>query len=114
MSENIRRLERRIDGSGIIPTGGHLLVLPDKVEEKTDGGIYLPDTARDKEQAAATSGKIVAVGNSAWKDLDDGQPWAYEGDRVTYGRYAGVTLTGKDGTDYVLLNDNDILARLLF
>ena len=114
MSENIRKLERRIDGSGIIPTGGHLLVLPDKVEEKTEGGIYLPDTARDKEQAAATSGTIIAVGASAWKDLDDGQPWAALADRVTYGRYAGVTLTGKDGVDYVLLNDNDILARLLF
>ena len=114
MSENIRELDRRIDGAGIIPTGGHLLVLPDKVEEKTEGGIYLPDTTKDKEQAAATTGVIVAVGQSAWKDLDDGYPWAYEGDRVTYGRYAGVTLTGKDGIDYVLLNDNDILARLLF
>jgi chaperonin GroES len=114
MSENITKLVHRTDGSAIIPTGGHLLVLPDKVEEKTEGGIYLPDTTKDKEQAAATSGTIIAVGASAWKDLDDGQPWAYEGDRVTYGRYAGVTLTGKDGIDYVLLNDNDILARLLF
>ena len=114
MSENIRKLIPRNDSSGIIPTGGHLLVLPDKVEEKTEGGIYLPDTARDKEQAAATSGVLIAVGDSAWADLDDGSPWAIVGDRVTYGRYAGVTLTGKDGVNYVLLNDNDILARLLF
>ena len=114
MSENITKLVPRNDGSGLIPTGGHLLVLPDKVEEKTEGGIYLPDKTKDEEQAAATSGVIIAVGSSAWKDLDDGQPWAIVSDRVTYGRYAGVTLTGKDGVDYVLLNDNDILARLLF
>ena len=100
--------------SGIIPTGGHVLVLPDKVEEKTEGGIYIPKTVQDQEQQAATTGVIIAIGNSAWKDLDDGIPWAKVGDRVTYGRYAGVIMTGKDDINYTLLNDNDLLAVLLF
>ncbi len=105
---------KSINLSGITPTGGHILVLPDPVEEKTKGGIFLPETAREKEQQAATSGTLIAVGKSAWKDLDDGHAWANLGDRVSYGRYAGLTITGQDGVDYTLLNDNDILAVLSF
>jgi chaperonin GroES len=100
--------------SGIEPTGGHLLILPDKVEEKTEGGIYLPQDTREKEQLAATIGTLVAIGSSAWNDIDDGSPWAAVGDRVSYSRYAGVAMKGQDSEDYVLINDNDILARLLF
>ena len=106
-------MSKKIDESGIMPTGGHVLVLPDKVKEKTSGGIILPETIRDKEQAAATSGVIISIGASAWKDLDDGTPWAEVGDRVSYARYAGVAMTGSDNVDYVLINDNDILAKLL-
>jgi len=105
-------MSEKINKSGIMPTGGHVLVLPDKVKEKTSGGIILPETIRDKEQAAATSGIIISIGPSAWKDLDDGKPWANVGERVSYARYAGVVMTGNDN-DYVLINDNDILAVLL-
>jgi co-chaperonin GroES (HSP10) len=107
--------------SGIYPTGGHILILPDDIEEadKTyrsakQAGLVLPDTARDKEQAAATSGIIIAIGATAWSDIDDGTPWASIGDRVSYGRYAGKVIQGKDNVDYTLLNDNDILAKLIF
>lgn len=100
--------------TGITPTGGHLLVFPDVVEEKTSGGIYLPDTTRDTEQRAATSGTIVAIGPQAWQDIDDGSPWAEVGDHVSYARYAGVEMKGKDDKSYVLINDNDLLAVLRF
>ena len=103
-----------INQSGILPTGGHLLVLPTKVEERTDGGIYLPKTVQDTEQQAATEGTLIAVGPSAWKDLDDGSPWAKVGDKINYARYAGVVMQGADGVEYTLINDNDVLARLLF
>ncbi len=103
-----------LNQSGILPTGGHLLVLPDKVEEKTAGGIYLVQDTQEKEQQAATTGKLVAVGPSAWTDLDDGSPWADVGDKINYSRYAGVVMAGQDGESYVLINDNDVLAKLLF
>lgn len=103
-----------INQSGILPTGGHLLVLPDKVEEMTAGGIYIPQDAQEKEQQAATVGTLIAVGPGAWTDLDDGSPWAEVGDKVSYSRYAGVSMTGQDGESYVLINDNDVLAKLLF
>lgn len=106
--------EQEINQSGILPTGGHLLVLPEKVEEKTKGGIYIPESTREKEQQAATVGKLIAIGPTAWKDLDDGSAWASVGDKISYSRYAGVTMTGSDNESYVLINDNDVLARLLF
>jgi len=106
--------EQNINQSGIIPTGGHLLVLPEKVEEKTAGGIYIPKTAQDKEQQAATVGRLIAIGPGAWTDIDDGMPWAVVGDKISYARYSGVAMTGKDNESYVLINDNDVLAKLLF
>ena len=102
------------NNSGITPTGGHILVLPDKVEQTTKGGIIIPETARDKEQAAATTGVVIAIGNTAWIDIDDSIPWASVGDRVSYGRYAGTVMKGKDEVDYTLLNDIDLLAKLNF
>lgn len=99
---------------GIEPTGGHVLILPETVEEKTAGGLYIPATTRDKEQQAATSGTVIAIGDSAWKDLDDGKPWCKVGDKVSYARYAGVAMLGQNKKDYVLINDNDILAVLQF
>lgn len=103
-----------LNKSGITPTGGHILVLPDPVKEVTKGGIFIPETTREKEQKAATSGTVIAIGESAWLDIDKGNPWAKVGDHVSYGRYAGVSITGKDGIDYFLLNDNDLLAVLSF
>lgn len=98
----------------ILPTGGHVLVKPEKVEEVTKGGIILTQTTRDSEQAAATIGTIVAIGPAAWKDLDDGTPWCKLGDKVSYAKYAGVSMKGADNESYVLINDNDILSVLDF
>jgi len=103
-----------INNSGIEPTGGHILILPDATERQTAAGIIIPDTVADKEQAAATSGVVISIGASAWVDIDDGSPWAKVGDRVVYGRYAGKVLKGQDEVNYTLINDNDIIARLLF
>lgn len=103
-----------INQSKILPTGGHLLVLPDKVEEITAGGIILVPETIDKEQSAATVGTLIAVGPGAWADIDDGSPWAEVGDKVSYARYAGVAMVGQDKESYVLINDNDVLAKLLF
>ena len=105
---------KNINQSGILPTGGHLLVLPEKVKEKTAGGIYLVQETQDKEQQAATVGTLVGVGPSAWADIDDGSPWAIVGNKISYSKYAGVSMIGKDDESYILINDNDVLAKLLF
>jgi co-chaperonin GroES (HSP10) len=114
MEQEINTGKPPVNKSGILPTGGHILVLPKTVEEVTAGGIIIPHDTREKEQQAATEGMLIAVGHSAWADLDDGMAWAKVGDKISYSRYAGVSMKGQDGDQYVLINDNDVLARLLF
>jgi len=97
---------------GITPVGHHVLVLPEKVAEKSDGGIYLAPVARENEQRASIRGRVIAVGATAWLDVGDGSQWAKEGDFVSYARYSGFELEGNDGEKYIILNDQDILAVL--
>lgn len=100
--------------SGIQPTEFKVLVKPDRVEEKTKGGIIIPDIERDREQFAATKGTLVAVSPMAFK-FQDWPPIAAKprpGDRVVFPRYVGFAMKGDDGEDYWLLNDRDIVATL--
>lgn len=98
--------------SGITPCGHYILVRPDKVEEKTKSGLYIPNEAVDTAKRDTTRGTLVAVGPIGWKDFNDGAPWARVGDRVTFGKYAGRDMRGEDGLDYILMNAEDILAVL--
>lgn len=100
----------------IKPTGHHVLIEPDEVEEVSEGGIVLTtdtDSLR-REQAATTRGHIVAVGPTAWLDASLSQglgPWAKVGDYVYYTRHVSKTVTDKEtGKDYFLLTDDNILA----
>lgn len=75
-------------------------------EEKTKGGIIIPDTAKEKP----IEGKIVAVGDG--KVLDNGkkQPLAVkEGDRVLFGKYAGTEVK-IDGEEHLIMREDDIIA----
>ena len=77
-------------------------------EEITQGGIVLPDTAREKPQ----QGKILSVG--AGRLLDDGSradPQVSEGDRVLFVSYAGTEIE-IDGDDLLIMDESDILAVL--
>lgn len=91
----------------IQPLGDRVLVKPLEAEEKTKGGIVLPDTAKEKPQ----EGKVVAVGSG--KVLDDGSTKALEvkaGDKVLYGKYSGTEVTTKEGEEYLIMREEDILA----
>lgn len=100
--------------TGIIPTEYKVLVKPDRVEEKTAGGIIIPEDARDKQQASATKGEIIDVSPLAFKydDWPDGERIPAPGDRVAFARYSGVALDGVDGESYRLINDKDCIAIL--
>jgi len=90
------------------PLNDYVLIEPLESDEKTAGGIFLPDAARERP----TQGLIVAVGPGS--PLDDGSrspmPVA-EGDAVVYNLYAGTDVT-LDGTDYKVLHASEILARM--
>ena len=98
------------------PTGHHVILAPDAVEETTDSGIIITtdDNTIAREQAATTRGTIVAVGPTAWADpglSPDGKPWAKVGDYVFYTRHVSKTITDTEsGKDYFLLTDDNILA----
>ena len=90
----------------IKPLGERVLVKPLESEEKTAGGIILPDTAKEKPQ----KGEVIAVGKG--KLLEDGAVKALEvkqGDKVLYGKYSGSEIS-HDGQDYLILKEEEILA----
>ena len=90
------------------PLSDRVVILPLEAEEKTSGGIYLPDTAKEKPQM----GKIVAAGPG--KVSDSGQLVKIEvkvGDTVLYGKYSGTDITLEE-KDYLIVRESDILAVL--
>ncbi|MBL7130417.1 MAG: co-chaperone GroES [Candidatus Omnitrophica bacterium] len=90
----------------IQPLGDRILIKPLEAEEKTKGGIVLPDTAKEKPQ----EGKIVAVGKGRILESGKVEPLEVKvGDIVLYGRYSGTEIT-KDGEEYLFVKEEDILA----
>ena len=85
----------------IKPLSDRVLVLPNPAEEKTAGGLFIPDTAKEKPLV----GKVVAVGPGT----ADVKMEVKEGDTVLYGKFAGTELN-IDGVDYLIMRQNDILA----
>ena len=88
------------------PLDNRVVVEQVAAEEKTSGGIFLPDTAKEKPQI----GKIVAAGPGQL--LDDGKRGAMSvknGDEVIYGKYMGNDVE-IDGTKYVILRESDLLG----
>ncbi len=93
--------------SGFTPKGNRVLVRPKLLEQKTAGGIVVPEMALEKEQMAQVYGTVIAIGEYAW----EGQtPWAKIGDTVLFGRYRGADVKGKDGVTYRIMNDVEIIA----
>ena len=92
----------------IKPLGERVLVKPLESEEKTAGGIILPDTAKEKP----SKGEVIGVGKG--KILEGGAVKALEvkqGDKVLYGKYSGSEVN-HDGQDYLILKEEEILAIL--
>ena len=83
------------------PLSDRVLILPNPAEEKTAGGLFIPDTAKEKPLA----GKVVAVGPGTAEVTME----VKEGDTVLYGKYAGTELH-IDGTDYLIMKQSDIMA----
>ena len=85
----------------IKPLADRVLILPAPAEEKTIGGIIIPDTAKEKP----LKGEVVAVGTK------DEEMVLKAGDTVLYGKYAGTELE-VEGTKYLIMRQSDVLAVL--
>lgn len=91
----------------IKPLGDRIVVKPLEAENKSKGGIVLPDSAKEKPQEA----KVVAVGKG--KVLESGAVQAPEvkvGDKVIFGKYSGNEFITKEGEELLILREEDILA----
>jgi chaperonin GroES len=92
----------------IQPLADRVVIKASEAQEKVQGGIIIPDTAKEKPM----QGEVVAVGPG--KVAESGQKMTMEvkkGDRVLYSKYAGTEVT-VDGTDYLIMRESDILAIL--
>lgn len=87
----------------IKPLADRVLILPAPAEEKTIGGIIIPDTAKEKP----LKGEVIAVGNGT----KDEEMVLKVGDTVLYGKYTGTELE-VEGTKYLIMRQSDVLAVL--
>jgi chaperonin GroES len=88
------------------PLEDRVVIKPALPDEKVQGGIIIPDTAKEKPQR----GEIVAVGPGKVSDSGQKIPMTVKkGDIVLYGKYAGTEVT-VDGEDYLVVRESDILA----
>ena len=87
----------------IKPLADRVLVKPDTAQEKTQGGIIIPDSAKEKP----LKGKVLAVG----KGTKDEEMVLKVGDKVLYGKYAGTEVE-IDGEKLMIMKQSDVLATL--
>ena len=90
----------------IKPLGDKIVVERLEAEEKTSGGIVLPDTAKEKPK----EGKVIAVGEG--KLLENGKRAKFQvkkGDSILFSSYAGTEVT-VDGKEYLIMSEEDVLA----
>ena len=87
----------------IKPLADRVLILPAPAEEKTIGGIIIPDTAKEKP----LKGEVIAVGNGT----KDEEMVLKVGDTVLYGKYAGTELE-VEGNKYLIMRKSEVLAVL--
>jgi chaperonin GroES len=92
------------------PLGDRVLIKPVSEEEKSKGGILLPDTvSKEKPQV----GEILAVGPGSINKEGKILPMTVKkGDKVVYAKYSGTDIKDEDDEDYLLLSEKDILATL--
>ena len=92
--------------TSVRPLGDRVLVQRTEAEEKTSGGILLPESAKEKPK----EGKIIAVGDG--KQLDDGKRTTFsvsKGDRILFSSYAGTEIK-VDGDEFLIMREDDILG----
>ena len=95
-------------GLSLNPLADRVVVEPAPAEDKSAGGIILPDTAQEKPQ----QGTVVAAGPGKVSDTGSLiEMTVKEGDKVLYGKYSGSEVAF-DGTEYVIMREGDILAVL--
>ena len=95
------------------PTGWRILVLPFKMKDKTEGGLYLGQETVERQQVASQCGNVLAMGSECYQDKKryPSGPWCKGGDWVVFARYAGSRIE-IEGGEVRLLNEDEVLATI--
>ena len=91
----------------IFPLADRVVIKPLEETETMKGGLYIPDTAKEKP----IQGEIMAVGPGRREKAETVPMELKVGDRVIYGKYSG-TQVDLDGEEYILIKESDVLAKL--
>ena len=91
--------------ASIKPLGDRVVVKPAEADDKTESGLYIPETAKEKPQ----KGTVVSVGPGRYENGTKIEMNVNEGDEVIYGKYAGTDFT-LDGDDVLIMRESDIFG----
>ena len=93
------------------PKGYKLLISPVEVDEKTEGGVYMPDSIKDAEGIASIIGYVVSMGPDAYKDKEKFPtgPWCKKGDFVIFRSYSGTRFK-IHSHEFRIINDDTVEA----
>lgn len=87
------------------PLNDRVVIEPSKADDKTEGGLYLPDDAKEKPQ----TGKVIAVGEGSYQDGSRVPLTVEVKDTVLFSKYSGIEYKS-NGKTYLIIRENDILA----
>lgn len=98
--------------SGINPVEFNVLVKQDDISARTKGGLMKPDELVEREKHAQTRGVIVALSPLAFNEdiFPKGMERPKPGDQIAFARHAGTFIEGKDGAEYRIVKDKDVVA----
>ena len=92
----------------IQPLEDRVVILPDDETANMRGGLYIPDTAKEKP----TQGEVIAAGPGRFEKGERIKMDLAAGDRVIYGKYSGTPFQLEDGTEVIIIKASDVLAKL--
>jgi chaperonin GroES len=92
----------------IQPLEDRVVILPDDETANMRGGLYIPDTAKEKP----TQGEVIAAGPGRFEKGERVKMDLAAGDRVIYGKYSGTPFQLEDGTEVIIIKASDVLAKL--
>ena len=111
MYSEVKEVDQKVATKIPEPSGFKLLIKPLEVKEKTDSGVYMPDSLKSAEQTASVIGFVVKAGPDAYMDEDKfpNGPYCQEGDFVIFRSYSGTRFK-IDKQEFRLINDDTVEA----
>ena len=111
MYSEVKEVDQKVATKIPEPSGFKLLIKPLEVKEKTDTGVYMPDSLKSAEQTASVIGFVVKAGPDAYMDKDKFPtgPYCQEGDFVIFRSYSGTRFK-IDKQEFRLINDDTVEA----